>query len=260
MQQDRKPGLTTRSVVASVLLGTSPPVLPVRVLVRTCELFGIAEGTTRVAISRMQAAGELEGDGGRYRLAGRLLARQTRQEQSRHPRLARWTAGAGPWRMAVVTADRRAAAARAELREAMRALRLAEWREGVWLRPDNLPQGVLVEAEAVAGAQCEWVAARPEADGAELAARLWDLQGWEDTAARLRGDMAASLPRLQAGETGELAPAFVLAAAVLRHQQADPLLPAALLPPTWPGTALRREYEVYESAFRTVLRTWTATP
>lgn len=257
-------------MVASVLLGTTPPVLPVRVLVRTCELFGIAEGTTRVAISRMQAAGELEGDGGRYRLAGRLLARQTRQEQSRHPRLSRWSARSGQWRIGVVTAGGRAgggragggraASARAELREAMRALRLAEWREGVWVRPDNLPRGVLGGAEAVAAAQCEWVAGRPEADGAELAARLWDLRGWEATAAGLREEMAASLPRLRAGDTGELAPAFVLAAAVLRHQQADPLLPDTLLPPTWPGTPLRHEYETYEAAFRTVLRAWTSTP
>lgn len=247
-------------MVASVLLGTTPPVLPVRVLVRTCELFGIAEGTTRVAISRMQAAGELEGDGGTYRLAGRLLARQTRQEQSRHPRLSRWSARSGQWRMAVVTAGGRAAAARAELREAMRALRLAEWREGVWVRPDNLPRGVLAGAEAVVAAQCEWMAGRPEGDGAELAARLWDLGGWEATAGRLRDEMAASLPRLQAGDTAELAPAFVLAATVLRHQQADPLLPDAFLPPTWPGRELRQQYETYEAAFRTVLRTWTSTP
>ncbi len=33
----------------------------------------------------------------------------------------------------------------------------------------------------------------------------------------------------------DLAPGFVLSAAVLRHLQADPLLPAELLPDGWPG-------------------------
>ena len=76
--------LTARSLVASTLLGTQPPVLPGRVLVRLAELFGIAEGTTRVALSRMVAAGELEVDDGRYRLVGpALLARQATQEHGR---------------------------------------------------------------------------------------------------------------------------------------------------------------------------------
>ena len=45
---ERKP-MTARSVVASTLLGIEPPRLPARILVRSGELFGIAEGTTRVA-------------------------------------------------------------------------------------------------------------------------------------------------------------------------------------------------------------------
>ncbi len=76
--------LTARSLIASTLLGTHPPVLPGRLLVRLGELFGIAEGTTRVALSRMVAAGELETEDGRYRLVGAaLLARQAAQERGR---------------------------------------------------------------------------------------------------------------------------------------------------------------------------------
>ncbi len=51
--------MSARSVVASVLLGSHPPELPVAALVHLCSRFGIAEGTTRVALSRMVAAGEL---------------------------------------------------------------------------------------------------------------------------------------------------------------------------------------------------------
>jgi phenylacetic acid degradation operon negative regulatory protein len=75
--------LTARSVVASLLLGNRPPELPGAVLVRAGELFGIAEGTTRTALSRMVAAGELASREGHYALRGRLLDRQARQEASR---------------------------------------------------------------------------------------------------------------------------------------------------------------------------------
>src|SRR3954470_1143428 len=79
---ERNP-LSARSVVASTLLGMHPPVLSARVLVKSGELFGIAEGTTRTALSRMVNAGELVVEDRSYRLAGRLLERQARQDVSR---------------------------------------------------------------------------------------------------------------------------------------------------------------------------------
>src|SRR5687768_12666734 len=94
LEEDERP-LSARSVVASILLGTRPPELPGRLLVRAGELFGITEGTTRVALSRMVASGELEATGdGRYRLAGRLLERRARQDESRQPPARRWN---GDW-------------------------------------------------------------------------------------------------------------------------------------------------------------------
>jgi phenylacetic acid degradation operon negative regulatory protein len=79
--QPRNDRLTARSVIASTLLGTTPPRLPARVLVEAGELFGIAEGTTRVALSRMVASGELATDDGWYVLRGqRLLVRLARLE------------------------------------------------------------------------------------------------------------------------------------------------------------------------------------
>src|SRR5690349_21214627 len=97
----RERALSARSVVASTLLGMTPPRLSSRLLVRSGELFGIAEGTTRVALSRMVAAGELEVDDGGYRLAGHLLARQERQRASRSDPGGRdaWTGG---WDLQVV--------------------------------------------------------------------------------------------------------------------------------------------------------------
>src|SRR4051812_39656175 len=93
--------LSARSVMASLMLGRRVPEAPVADLVRWCDLFGITEGTARVALHRMAAKGELVATGGVYRLAGRLAGRQVRQETSLEPRVRGWT---GEWRVAVVVA------------------------------------------------------------------------------------------------------------------------------------------------------------
>jgi phenylacetic acid degradation operon negative regulatory protein len=250
--------LSARSVIASTLLGMEDPRLPVALLVRSGELFGIAEGTTRVALSRMAGNGELEAADGSYRLAGRLLERHRRQAESRQPRRsARWS---GAWEMAVVAVDRRGAADRAELRDAMRRLQLAELREGVWLRPDNLDPDRFSDARAVVDAQCRRFSSAPtDHDPARLAAELWDLDGWAKAADDLGGRLRELQPTLDRGDTDALAPGFVVSAAVLRHLLADPRLPAALLPDGWPGDALRVSYDRYDAAFKRVWRDWFRT-
>jgi phenylacetic acid degradation operon negative regulatory protein len=242
--------MTARSVLLSVLLGTDPPRLPVQLLVRTTELFGIAEGTTRTALSRMAATGEVVADGGAYALsADRLLARQARQTASRAARTGPWRGGR--WRQAVVVADgRRPAAERAALRSALTGARLAELREGVWLRPDN------VDIPDVDGSSLRWSTTVPDGDPAALAAELWDLDAWSLQTTALRSRMRALVGRLEAGDRSPLADGFVLSADVLRHLQADPLLPDALLPRRWAGAELRAEYDRYDRAYRAVLRDW----
>lgn len=242
--------LTARSVLLSTLLGLDPPEQPAARLVATARLFGISDGTARVALSRMAAAGEVVADGGRYRLAGRLLERQARQASGRRPPEGTWTGG---WHLAVVTAGRRSAPERAELRAGLVAGRLAEWREGVWARPDNLPQPVL---PAHLADHATWVAATPAVDPVELAATLWDLPAWAATAEGLVEGLTGTQDVLDAGDTDALAPGFVLSAAVLRHLAADPLLPAALLPPSWPGPRLRQVYGRWDTAYRAALADW----
>lgn len=247
--------MTARSVLLSVLLGTDPPRLPVQLLVRTTELFGIAEGTTRTALSRMATAGEVLADDGYYAIAAhRLLARQARQVASRAARTRPWRGGR--WRQAVVVAGgRRAAADRAALRSSLTEARLAEWREGVWLRPDN----VEVDPKALDAPELRWATTVPDGDPGALAAELWDLAGWAAAAESLRRRMDALVGRLEDGDRDALAPGFVLSADVLRHFQADPLLPAELLPAGWPGGALRDRYDRYDRAYRAVLRDWFRT-
>jgi phenylacetic acid degradation operon negative regulatory protein len=231
--------LTARSVVLSTLLGVHPPRLPARYLVRVGDLFGIAEGTIRVALSRMVTAGDLVQSDGAYALTDRLLQRQARQDESRRPRTRPWD---GSWEIAVITTERRPAADRAALRQAMSALRLAELREGTWLRPANLVRPRPRPDTVVR--QCTFLEGRPEQDPAALAGTLWDLDGWTATAGALRTSIT---------QAGTIAERFTLAAAVLRHLLRDPLLPSALLPPGWPGPALRSDYERFEKDFADLL-------
>jgi phenylacetic acid degradation operon negative regulatory protein len=253
MSTTRKASLPARSVLASVLLGTEPPWLPTPRLVRTAALFGISEGTVRTALSRMQAAGEVEGVDGGYRLVGRLAARGERQAASRRAATRPWD---GTWELAVVSGGaRRPAVARALLRDSLRTLRLGELREGTWARPDNLDPDRSPEAAHVVGRWCQrWSGARPR--GAPDLGEVFDLEGWAALADELQADMGELLPRLEAGDPEALAPGFVTSAAVLRHLQHDPLLPAELLPEGWPGDPLRTGYDRYDAAYRAVLRTY----
>lgn len=240
MDDDETPGLrplTARSAVLSTLLGHHPPHLSVRSLIRVGEIFGIAEGTVRVALSRMVAAGDLEQRDGGYGLTARLLERQARQDESRNPRIRPWD---GRWEIAVVTAERRPAAERSALRQAMTGLRLAELREGTWLRPANLVRAL----PPVVAEQCTLLTGTPDQDPAGLAAALWDLDGWARQARVLQGALERA---------GEPAGRFTAAAAILRQLLSDPLLPAELLPADWPGAELRRRYEAFREDVRTLL-------
>jgi len=231
--------LTARSVVLSTLLGVHPPRLPARYLVRVGELFGIAEGTIRVALSRMVTSGDLVQIDGVYALTDRLLARQARQDDSLLPHTRPWD---GTWEIAVITTERRPAPDRAALRQAMSELRLAELREGTWLRPANLTRP---RPEPVAR-QCSFLHGRPEGGSADLATSLWDLDAWAASAHALRRAL---------DQATTIAERFTLSAAVLRHLLNDPILPPGLLPPDWPGPALRAHYEHFETTFEQLLTT-----
>ncbi|GAA3141306.1 hypothetical protein GCM10017687_67480 [Streptomyces echinatus] len=211
--------LSARSVVLSLLLGVHPPELPVKDLVRLVEPFGVGGSTLRAALSRMVAAGDLRRADAVYRLSDRLLARQRRQDDAVRPGTRAWD---GDWEMVVITATGRGPAERAELRARLVALRLAELREGVWLRPANLDRPLPAALHRVALTYT----ARPDEPPRELAARLWPSADWAAG--------ARSLLDRAAGAADPAARLTVYAAAV-RHLLADPVLPAPLLPPDWPG-------------------------
>src|SRR4051812_36382177 len=163
--------LGPRSLVLSLLLRTPGQRMPGARLVQWCALFDVAEGATRVALSRMVERGELQADDGVYQLAGRVGRRRSAQDWSIDPKPRAWN---GEWRMAVVLEGARTAADRSALRDAMRRVRMAEVRAGMWARPDNLPRASAPDdAWRVADAQCAWWTAEPDDDPAALAEDLF---------------------------------------------------------------------------------------
>lgn len=253
----REPPLTARSVILSTLLGTDPPRLPVRRLVKVGGLFGCNEGTVRTALSRMVGRGEVVAVGdGAYELGAGQLVRHRRQRQSRAAATVDWD---GRWRLGVVAGGARSQPERRALRADLERLRFAPLRDGVWGRPDNLPHDRLPEVRERIAGRCSWFVGAPDDDETELVARLWDLDGWAARADGLRREMAGLLGRLDDGDTDALAPGFVTSAAVLRHLQADPLLPRELLDRRWPGARLRADYDRYDAAYRALLADWWRT-
>jgi phenylacetic acid degradation operon negative regulatory protein len=218
--------LTARSVVLSVLLGAHPAWATAADLVRLTDDFGIREATVRVALTRMVGAGDLVRSRDGYRLSDRLLARQQRQDEAIDPRRTAWD---GTWTTLVITGVGAEPRDRAALRTTLQDNRFGELREGVWLRPANV---VLRLGDDVA-ARVRVLSARDD-EPAELAARLWDLPGWAAAGQRLLADMAAA---------ADVPARFVTAAAMVRHLLTDPVLPDELLPPDWPGDALRAAYQ-----------------
>ncbi|MGW2962623.1 PaaX family transcriptional regulator C-terminal domain-containing protein [Streptomyces sp. NPDC001220] len=224
--------LSARSVVLSLLLGTHPPRLPVKDLLRLVEPFGVGGSALRAALSRMTAAGDLRRtDDAVYGLSDRLLARQRRQDEAVRPRTRAWD---GDWEMLIITTTGRGPAERADLRNRLTALRLAELREGVWLRPANLTRPLPDEVLAIA----EPCTARPSRPAPELAAHLWPLTAWSDTARALL---------TRAAESPRPPDRLTLFAAVVRHLLTDPVLPPELLPADWPGDRLRTAYAAYRA-------------
>lgn len=200
-------------------------------LIGFADAFGIQPMTTRVALSRMVTAGDLDRTDATYRLSARLLARQHRQDRLLNARaIEPWDQR---WRTVVEVSTGDNPGARAALRARLRDQRFAELREGVWLRPDNLE----LDHPAAPGASLELLSAVPVTDPTTLAYRLFNLDDWAETANGLLSALRDAHTPMER---------VTVAAAIVRHLLTDPLMPADLLEDTWPGPALRTTYSDYQ--------------
>lgn len=223
--------LSARSIVLSLLLGTHPPQMHVRHLVGAAETFGVSESALRVALTRMTSAGDLERTDGVHRLTARLLDRQRRQDEAINARTVPWS---GDWEQAIIVATGRSAAERAQLRTDLTRLRLAELREGVWMRPANLDRDWPSDLEPL----LVRLSAQPTAGAEALVTLLWDLSAWSTTGHALSAHFASATDPLVK---------LTAAAAMVHHLTSDPVLPAELLPSDWPGDLLRTTYAAYQA-------------
>ncbi|WP_029005784.1 phenylacetic acid degradation operon negative regulatory protein PaaX [Azorhizobium doebereinerae] len=195
----------------------------------------ISEGVVRTAMSRLASDGWLErhkvGRNSFYRLAEK--GRETFREAAEHiyaPRTPRWN-GRFDLLLLDAGADRDAA------RGALEAAGFGAPAPGVWIAPSGAPLPAAAEG-----------ALRLEAggDGATsraLAARSWPLDATAEAYARF---LAAFEPLRAALATGgSLSDVDAMVARVLliheyrRIVLRDPILPAQVLPPDWPGAAAR---------------------
>lgn len=245
--------LSARSVLASALLGADQPVLSVAELIAVASLFGISSGAARTCLWRMVATGELTSDNGSYALAGHLLERRERVDAASRTddtTLLDWD---GTWELAVVSLGRRSAGDRLGLRKAATALHLAELREGIWIRPDNLSPTRLPTSRAVLDRQCVHFHRAATDMAPKILKSLFSLDVWAHDATRLINAMDEELnigPPKENEKISRFTYEFALSIAVVRHLQLDPLLPDELLPTTWPARTLRSTYRRLDDAFK----------
>jgi len=240
--------LSARSVLATALLGADQPHLTVGELVAMASLFGISDGAARTCLWRMVSNGELTSEDGTYALAGDLLERRQRVDEASRIDDAAGSPWDGTWELAVVSLDRRSAADRLALRKAATALHLAELREGIWIRPDNLDRDRLPTLRAVLDRQCVHFHDAATDIPAETVRSLFSLDDWVADARRFTHAMRDEIDTEAVG-ADDFAYQFALSVAVVRHLQLDPLLPAELIPEEWPGHDLRSTYRSFYAVF-----------
>lgn len=249
--------LSARSVLATALLGADQPHLTVGELVAIASLFGISDGAARTCLWRMVSNGELTSEDGTYALAGGLLERRQRVDEASRVDEDAVPPWDGTWELAVVSLERRSAPDRLALRKAATALHLAELREGVWIRPDNLDRERLPGLRAVLDRQCVHFHGAATDIPPETVRSLFSLDDWAADARRLTAavrDEGITEPVA----ADDFAYWFGLSVAVVRHLQLDPLLPAEFNPGEWPGqdlrSAYRRFYDVFQQRLNSAFR------
>jgi len=229
--------VSPRSLILDLLSTLGRGAMPVRVLVRAGDLFGISENNLRVALARLVQAGRVERDErGRYRMgeAARPVNRRVTAWSAVESRLRPWS---GDW-IAVWTAGLPRGNRRA-LRAGERALRLEGFRAlepGLAIRPDNLAGGVAALREDLheLGLDPAAPVARLADLDAEREARarsLWDAEGLPAAHRTSRHAVDASAARLDGLPVPEaMVESFRVGGAALRTIVLDPLLPDALVP------------------------------
>ncbi|WP_433606237.1 PaaX domain-containing protein, C- domain protein [Prescottella agglutinans] len=230
--EGRLPRLTARGVILSLLVSNHPARPTPAQVVRAAGAFGIRESAARVALTRMVSGGDLTRTPDGFRLSEPLLERRQRVLHEVEQGTRVWDGG---WEIVVVTGTGREAGERASLRTRLTRLRLAELREGVWLRPANLTRPL-----ELGDAPVEVLTGQPGRDAGELLASLWDLPAWEAESRRLLELMDVAVSPVDR---------FTVATAIVRHLLTDPVLPQELRPDAWSADQVHAAWRAYQEEF-----------
>jgi phenylacetic acid degradation operon negative regulatory protein len=122
------------------------------------------------------------------------------------------------------------------LRKAATALHLAELREGVWIRPDNLDPQRLPTSRAVLDEQCTHFHHATTDITASTMRSVFSLDDWADTARWL----VAAMDDDHGDATENFRYQFALSVAVVRQ----------LVPADWPGGHVRSSYRRFDAVFK----------
>jgi len=229
--------ISAKSFVLDLLLTLRDGSMPVRGLVDAARMLDIAENSTRVALARLLAAGQIERDErGQYRLGAQSQAVRGRVESWRtlERRTVTWD---GSWVGVIANQTPRPTRRARQLHErALRFLGLRALDAGLAIRPNNLRGGVdqvridlghlglsdsALVCEIRAFDDARTARAHTLWDGAELA------RGYRESL-RTITQSAARLPRLPVVDA--MRESFTLGGRVIRQLVLDPLLPEPLAP------------------------------
>jgi phenylacetic acid degradation operon negative regulatory protein len=227
--------LSARSFVLDLLSTLRRGAMPVRALVESAALFEIAEGSVRVALTRLVAEGLVERDErGQYRLG--------RAAEPVRSHVAAWRdldAQLQPWSGAWIGAIETRPKSRPEQRRSARALDLLGFRplaRGLAVRPGNLAGGVARvrdELAALGLAPGSTVFELRELDPVSdaRARTLWDGDALVAQYRKHRRAIEASTRRLRdRAPERAMVESFRVGGAALRTLARDPLLPEPIVP------------------------------
>lgn len=244
-----------KSVVLDLLSTLRGRSAPVRFLVAAADIFGIDSNATRVAITRLLAAGLVERDErGAYRTgraADPVLARLNTW-RSMEKRTRDWD---GTWIGATPSICCCSKDDRAGSLKALEFTGMREFAPGFWIRPDNLEGGLDAVRAALFGLGVPGASpvfrVRDFDEASEARARtLWDAEAIRRHYRSIAAELESSAARLPAMEAkAAMAESFLIGGEAIRRIVLDPLLPEAIVP-TAEREALVRAMTAYDEIGR----------
>lgn len=225
--------MTPKSLVLDLLRVAEPRAIPVRAFVSIGELFGLTGNAIRVAITRLVVSGLIEADDpGSYKLTPGTSPLTTHVEG--------WRLGerrVRDWSLSWLAVRLERGGDRSERTRSLRALALLGFREdeGLWLRPDNLTDGIAsvrrrLQALGLDADARSFVTSDADDKLEKRWRALWKTRELERGYAHAEERIQHSTERVTKLDAGAAAvETFLVGGSAIRILATDPLLPKQLV-------------------------------